>query len=82
MLDPQIIDKAFIESARAEVFFSVGTSAVVQPAASLPMTAKQNGATLVEVNPERTPISDLADFYFQAKSGEFLPELMAALKKG
>ena len=32
------------------------------------------GATLIEINPERTPLSDLADFSFQAKSGELLPQ--------
>ena len=82
MLDPQVINKAFSESEQAELFFSVGTSAIVHPAASLPVAAKRHGATLVEINLEVTPLSNLADFYVSAKSGEFLPALVEQLKKG
>lgn len=80
MLDPEIIDAAFLKAERAELFFTVGTSALVHPAASLPIIAKQHGATLVEVNPEETPLTDLADFSFRSPSGEFLPLLMEKLK--
>ncbi len=78
-LDSQTIQNAFHETERADVFFSVGTSAVVHPAASLPVAAKQHGATLVEINPDPTPLSGLADFYFPAKSGELLPQLVEEL---
>ncbi|MEE8578170.1 MAG: NAD-dependent protein deacylase, partial [candidate division Zixibacteria bacterium] len=60
---------------------TVGTSAIVHPAASLPPLAKRSGATLVEVNIEETPISFLADYQVRSKSGEFLPELVEELKK-
>jgi len=76
MLPGDVIEQAFFEAERADVFLSVGTSALVQPAASLPLVAKRGGATLIEINPERTPLSDLADFSFQAKSGELLPDLV------
>ena len=78
-LDTQTVRTAFHEAECADVFFSVGTSAVVHPAASLPVTAKQRGATLVEINPEPTPLSDLADFYFPTRSGELLPWLVKEL---
>lgn len=81
MLDAQIINKAFSESEQTELFFSIGTSAIVHPAASLPITAKRQGATLVEINPEMTPLSGLADYYVSAKSGEFLPTLVERLKQ-
>ncbi len=81
MLPGEIINQAFASAERADVFFSVGTSALVQPAASLPLIAKRNGATLVEVNPERTPLSELADFAFQANSGELLPKLVAKVRE-
>ncbi len=81
MLDPHIINKAFEVSERAELFFSIGTSAIVHPAASLPFTAKRYGAVLVEINPEETPLSDIADYTVRAKSGEFLPQLMEKLKQ-
>ncbi len=81
MLDAQVISRAFSESEETELFFSIGTSAVVHPAASLPITAKRHGATLVEINPETTPLTGLADYYVPAKSGEFLPKLIERLKQ-
>lgn len=80
MLDRVIIETAFRVSEQAELFFSVGTSAIVHPAASLPMAAKQRGAILVEINPEETPLSYMADFSIRAKSGEFLPELIEKMR--
>ncbi len=65
----------------ADIFFSVGTSAIIQPAASLPMAAKQNGALLVEVNPHETPFSDCADYSIRTGASVFFPALWAALSK-
>lgn len=81
MLPEDVISEAFHKAETSEVFFSVGTSALVQPAASLPLIAKRAGATLVEINPEETPLSGLADFSFQAKSGEMLPRLVKLLSQ-
>ena len=80
MLDPEIINTAFAQSEQADVFFSVGTSALVHPAATLPVVAKNQGATLVEINVEKTSLTKLADFHFNSKSGEILPKLVAQLK--
>jgi len=80
MLPGAIIEEAFVRAEEAEVFFSVGTSALVHPAASLPVVAKRAGATLIEVNPEETPLSGIADFSFRAASGELLPDLVARLQ--
>ena len=63
-------------SRTCEVFFSIGTSGLVQPAASLPLLAKQAGAVIVEINIEETPLTPWVDYYFQGKSGEILPELV------
>ena len=81
MLPQGVIQESFKKSETADIFFSVGTSAIVHPAASLPVAAKQNGATLVEINPDRTPLTDLADYYFAAKSGELLPQLVTAVNE-
>ncbi len=59
----------------ADVFFSIGTSAVVYPAASLPLMAKQRGAFLVEVNTEPTPMTRSADAFLCGPSGTILPAL-------
>ena len=61
---------------RAEIFFSVGTSSVVYPAASLPAIAKQGGAHVVEINIELTEFSSRLDEVLLGKSGEILPHLL------
>jgi NAD-dependent deacetylase len=58
---------------RCELCFVVGTSALVYPAAGLPEIAKGAGAYVCEVNPERTPLSDLCDEIVTGKAGEVLP---------
>ncbi|MEP7137070.1 MAG: NAD-dependent deacylase [Chloroflexota bacterium] len=69
--------EAAVEAARTcEVFFSVGTSGVVQPAASLGFAAHNRGAIVVEINVEATPLTPKADYFLQGKSGEILPELV------
>ncbi len=71
--------QAAVEAARqAQVFFSVGTSGLVQPAASLPYAAKNRGALLVEINLEATPLTPRADFAFRGRAGEILPALVRA----
>lgn len=82
MLPQDILQAAFEASEAAEVFFSVGTSAVVQPAASLPLVAARRGACLVEVNVEPTPLTPVADIFLQGKSGEILPLLLERFESG
>jgi NAD-dependent deacetylase len=79
VLPQDAINYAFAVSAECNLFFSVGTSAVVHPAASLPMIAKRNGAYVVEVNIIPTEISDLVDETLLGKSGEILPSLVKFL---
>ena len=62
-----------------ECFLVVGTTAVVYPAAGLIDLARQRGAAIVEVNPEATAASDLADVSLRGKSGEILPLLLERL---
>ena len=65
----------------ADVVLVVGTSGLVQPAASLPFMARSAGATLVEINPDITPISDSVDFFLQGQSGIVLPALMNLIQE-
>jgi len=73
------LEKAVEASRACDIFLSVGTSGVVQPAASLAHAAKNNGAVVVEVNMEPTPLTPKVDFFFQGKSGEVLPALVKAI---
>ncbi|HZM22607.1 MAG TPA: NAD-dependent deacylase [Anaerolineales bacterium] len=72
--------EASVEAARTcDVFFSIGTSGVVQPAASLAHAARNRGAVVVEVNAEPTLLTSKANYAFHGKSGEMLPELVKAV---
>jgi NAD-dependent deacetylase len=62
-----------------DVFFSIGTSGLVEPAASLARMALQRGAKVVEVNATSTPLTISATFMLRGVSGEILPELIKAV---
>jgi len=63
-----------------QVVLVVGTSAMMAPASQLPALAKRNGATVVEINPEPTALSeDVADFCFHRSASQVLPELVQAV---
>ncbi|MGB9636280.1 MAG: NAD-dependent deacylase [Thermoplasmata archaeon] len=80
-LEEKIVNTAFQKAEKSEVFMSIGTSAVVYPAAYLPLQAKLNGAFLIEINPERTPLSQKADLVLLQKAGEVLPEIVKGLRQ-
>lgn len=63
----------------ADVYFTIGTSAVVYPAAALPELALQSGATVIEINPQETSFSRQATFSLRGKACEILPELIRLL---
>ena len=63
-----------------DVFFSVGTSTLVQPAASLPFLALDTGSVVAEMNPDETPLSPEATFRLVGPSGETLPAVAEALR--
>lgn len=65
----------------ADVFFVVGTSAVVYPAAGLVYTAKVSGAVIVEINIEETEISSSVNYSYFGKAGEILPVILQKYKK-
>ncbi|MCX8172997.1 MAG: NAD-dependent deacylase [Thermoplasmata archaeon] len=79
-LDEGTLRSAFLAAENAEVFMSIGTSAVVYPAAYLPVEAQRNGAFLIEINPEETPLTAIADAVFQQKAGEILPKIVEKLR--
>jgi NAD-dependent deacetylase len=59
----------------------VGTSATVEPAASIPHIAKQNGARIIEINPEPTPLTrTISDISLMGPAGDMVSELVAALQ--
>lgn len=63
----------------ADLFLAIGTSALVQPAASLPLAARPGSARLVEINLEQTPLSRRADLSLPCAAADILPQLVSGL---
>ena len=77
-------ERAFHEAVGAvnncDVCIAVGTSALVQPAASLPMIAREAGAFLAEINPVPTPLSDHVDVFLREPAGRALTQLLSIMQ--
>ena len=71
-----VLRLAIEQIGQADVFLSVGTSGLVQPAASFHQLAKDHGAVTVEINLEPTPNTGFMDFALHGPAGEILPELV------
>lgn len=75
MLPIEAFEAAERKARNCDIFFVIGTSALVYPAVGLAEIAKHHGAFLVEINPEATPMSDVCDVTIRAKAGEVVPLL-------
>lgn len=76
MLPTKRLEAAFAEAERCDLFFTIGTSAQVQPAASLPRIAVDRGIPVIEINPEATPLSDRVTISLRAGAGEILSRVL------
>lgn len=79
-LPEQVMRDAYAACREADVALVVGTSGVVQPAASLPYVAQSAGAIVIDVNPEADEISGMADIFLQELGGAVLPQLLDAVR--
>ena len=79
MLSESALQRATKAAEVCDVFFSIGTSAMVWPAAGLGQSAAENGAVVVEINPETTPLTRGADHVLHGPAGEVLPMLVKAV---
>jgi len=75
-LDQDLLLQAIGASRNCQVMLVIGTSAVVQPAASLALEAKGSGAMVAEINLEKTPQSDFMDITLLGKAGQTMPRLI------
>lgn len=78
-LNENDLDYANYASMKCELFLSIGTSGKVYPAADMPELALQAGATVVEINPHETPISQRCTYVLRGASGVVLPQLVQAV---
>jgi NAD-dependent deacetylase len=77
MLPAAVVTEAQAVTVQCELFLSIGTSTLVYPAAELPFLALDNGATVVEINPQATPLSSRASFSLRGAAGQVLPQLLS-----
>ncbi|WP_027357814.1 SIR2 family NAD-dependent protein deacylase [Desulforegula conservatrix] len=64
-----------------KIMLVIGTSATVQPAASIPITAKKSGAIIIEINPEKTALSSgISDIFIQGRASIIMTDLLKAIK--
>lgn len=76
-LDSDVIGTAFRWAETADACLVIGTSAVVQPAAGLAGVTRERGGRVIEVNPERTPLSGMAVVALRGGAAEVVPRLLA-----
>jgi NAD-dependent deacetylase len=74
------LDRCVDETWKCDCMLLVGTSAVVYPAAQFPLDCRRMGGKLIEVNPERTPLSDLCEVVLRAPAGEALSLVVEQLR--
>ena len=82
MIPVEALHRSQQVSAQCDVMLVVGTSAMVQPAATMPFIARDNGAVVVEINPEPTPLTNrISNLPLMGDAGTILPQLVAAVKQ-
>ena len=78
-LDEEILREVFTEAERCDACLVVGTSALVVPAAALPLTARRAGAIVIEVNPEETALSSSCEAVLRGPAAQLLPAFLQAI---
>jgi NAD-dependent deacetylase len=82
MIPPQCLQRSQIAASTCDTMLVIGTSAGVQPAASIPIIAKQAGAKIIEINLERTPLSKtISDYIIMGNAGEVLKTLTIEIER-
>jgi len=80
MIPPQHLARSHQLVSRCDVLLVVGTSATVQPAAMMPLLARESGARVVEINPEPTPLTrHISNYLIQGGAGEVLDQIVACI---
>ncbi len=81
-IPPEAQNRSFEQARTCDLVLVVGTSALVYPAAGIPPLAKQNGAKVVEINMEPTPLTGfVSDYLIQGSAGTILPQIVEEIRK-
>jgi NAD-dependent deacetylase len=81
MLPADAVERAWAAAEACDALLLVGTSGTVWPAAELPLVAKRGGARVIEVNPQRSELTSVADVYVQGAAGQVLPRLVEEVRR-
>lgn len=76
-LDPDVLEETTRFASECDCCIVIGTSGLVYPAAQLPYLAKRNDAAIIEVNPEPSTITAIADYFFKEQAGIIMPKLVS-----
>jgi len=80
MIPPDYLSRSQQAAAQCDLMLVIGTSAIVQPASYMPIIAKDNGAKIIEINPEETPLTDMiSDYLIKGKAGNIMSDILAAM---
>jgi len=75
------LEKSVTLSRQCDFFLIVGSTLVVQPAAHMPVYAKNNGAFLAIINLSETPCDDMCDVLIREKAGEVLQQIINEVER-
>ncbi|MBN2378266.1 NAD-dependent deacylase [candidate division WOR-3 bacterium] len=75
-LDPDDLDRSYMFASEADCCLVIGTSGFVYPAAQIPFLAKRNDACVIEINPEPSGITQIADYFLQGPAAQITPQLL------
>jgi len=82
LIPPEHLARSQMVASQCDVLLVMGTSALVQPAAYIPVIAKEAGATVIEINPEPTPLTgSVSDYLIMGKAGEVADQIVAELER-
>ncbi|MCD6186333.1 MAG: NAD-dependent deacylase [Deltaproteobacteria bacterium] len=80
MIPPDYLERSQKAAERCDVMLVIGTSAVVHPASCMPVIAKENGAKIIEINPERTPLTGrVSDYLVRGNAGEIMSNILSGM---
>jgi len=74
-------EEAYHRSSSSDLFIAIGSSLGVQPAASMPLVAKRNGAKLVIINRDPTPYDPIADIVIHGQAGPVMASILEKVKE-
>lgn len=82
IIPPQHLSRSRFVASQADLMLVIGTSATVQPASYIPVISKESGATVIEINPERTPLTGfVSDYLIMGKAGETMRKIVEELER-